>query len=223
MNRKRLKKLCDDVLCAIKSGETDCIEKTINTIVESHKGKRVNKSVYPDLNKFQFTQDDLNELRNTGVIDGENKIMGQAALNYVIKKKDPFLKLLYGQCWKRVELKKLHNILDGVQDMLRRKRFDEDRENFVFYQFGRHITRSLRPEPLIDRHSMRAFRILRRLKKIKAGKEKQGLTAIRRMFLVDNPQWVLDYVRWFNAPPKRNPKFRRAVDELLMVAGRAMN
>jgi hypothetical protein len=198
MQKKELKQLCKDVLCAIKSGKIDCVEKTIKTIEKNHRVERVNKNIYPDLTKFQFTQDDLNELRNARVIDDENRIT-KNALEYVIKTKDPLLKLLYGQCWKiNDELKKPRNILNGVRDMLSDK-LNRPSNNFVLYQFGRHIACSPRREPLVDQHSMRAFQVLR-LKK---------------------SDCVSDYIQWFNKLPKK-PQFRRAVDELLLVFGKAV-
>jgi hypothetical protein len=216
MRRKELKKLCEEISRAIKSGRTECVEKTIN---KNFRHKRIEKSIYPDLDGLQFTMSDFNKLQKAGVID-KNQIT-QNALDYVIKKKDPLLKLLYCHCWKRGELKKLNNISEGIQNMLHGKPFNEDRESLVLYQFGRHIAYSSRREPLVDQHSIRAFRILRFLNKIKAGNEKQNLKTIRQMKLVENPDWVGNYVQWFNKLPNES-QFRRAVDELLMVFGKAV-
>ena len=106
----------------------------------------MDSSVYPEIN-FKITNKDIQDLKEAGVIGHDNLIQN-------INEQNIMTKLLYALSWKNGDLKKIHHIIDGISDM----NLEEKKKGFVFFQFGKYLTKTL-GEPIIDQHVLRAFNV----------------------------------------------------------------
>jgi hypothetical protein len=224
------RQICQEVWKAIESRDTETVESKIQAISKKYRVSRVDKAIYPDLDGLSVTGGEVEQLQELGIVDRANKIT-KKALDHVIERNDPLFKLLYFLCWKNNRgLSKLSHILLGIQDRVGKGDRPVNGDGLVLRQAGRHLASADCSEPLVDQHTVRAFRAMRCLRVIKdAGKEKDELDAVcpTGQLTKKHSSMVSDYCNWFKklkspCRPAQRIRFLRAVDELMMVLGKAL-
>jgi len=132
-----------------KIKEAKSIECLTN-IEESFDNKfRIDQDKFPQL-ALSITREDIQSLIKNKIIDKDDFSFIKHE-DIMLKLTTPLEKLFYAMAWKQNNLSKLKHIIKGFDDAIKGNSFDETRNSFVFYQFGRHLT-NIKEEPIIDQH-----------------------------------------------------------------------
>mgnify|MGYP000938719341 CR=1 FL=1 len=170
---------------------------------------RMDDKVYPRL-KFKITKQEIEELKEKGVITADNLLADIATA-------DPLTKLLYSVSWKNGDLKKVKHIIEGIVSGQQ----DEKENGLVFYQFGKYLTK--KPgEPIIDQHVLRAFGAY------KANGDKEKLDRLKRLSLITKKEKELidQYKLWLRTDLTKelrdNDNYSYHVDKVLFAVGKSI-
>lgn len=102
---------------------------------------------YPSV-KPSLTVDELNVLKNEGLIDESNRLLLDKFATGT-----PTVKLLYSLLWKQGDANKLQHLVDGILN----SSIAESDHTLILRQFGRNLASA--EEPIVDQHVLRAFEI----------------------------------------------------------------
>jgi hypothetical protein len=177
-----------DLVSAKNENEIICLFKKYNL-------NRMEKNKYPDLG-FSINSDEIQILKNNGIIDSENNLNVSLAKNEDLTTME---KLFYAIIWKNGDLVKVKHIISGI--------CGEKSTGKVFNQFGRHL--SDKNELIIDQHVLRAYICYKNKIIIKDIKDKHY------------DSYLSDYKKWIenNMLFKSN---KSLIDEILFAIGKEM-
>ena len=148
MNKKQKhQQLLKQIRYAIKIHKVLKLAKCVENDEEHLLHKSRNK--YPDLPPFKITKADLTQIKEL-----EN-------FPNPLKKSQwtPFEKIFYAMLWKDGKLKSIKRIIEGIRAAFNDVTTSPSKFIFVYHYFGRHLTNRF-DEPLVDRHTMRACRLI---------------------------------------------------------------
>jgi hypothetical protein len=164
---------------------------------------------YPQI-EFKITKDEIRELRNQGLLNESNLISN-------VSNQNTLTRLLYAIAWKNGDLKKIHHIVDGIES----KEDDEKKNAFVFYQFGKYLTKQP-GEPIIDQHVLRAYGIFKALKKDDK-REIERLTTLSEVTKKEK-NLIEDYKNWLKEglsdELRKYEDYTYHVDKVLFALGK---
>ena len=184
----------------------------VNNILDSLQVEdkyQMDDKTYPQL-EFKITKDEIQELKNEGLLDEENLITD-------VSNQDTLTKLLYAVAWKNGDLKKIRHIVEGIE-----YEHDDDKESaLVFYQFGKYLTK--RPgEPIIDQHVLRAYGLFEAL----ANDDKKEMERLKTLSVVTKKEKNLinSYKLWLKQSLSKELRecenYAYYVDKVLFAVGK---
>ena len=175
---------------------------------------KVDLKKYPEI-IFNLQKEDVNELLKGDTINSKD---------FQNKLKTPLEKLFYAMAWKNGDLSKLKHIMDGINDC----KFDMERKSaFVFYQFGRYLTKTT-GEPIVDQHVLRAFIIYSLLKEEKDGYNLEKILKYSKFETIrkSHVKWIEEYKKWLISDELRNVAkindYVYYIDRILFALGKAI-
>jgi hypothetical protein len=178
-------------------------------LVDARRDSRLRKYVndYPSLG-VEISEAELGVMRQlfpaTGAVPPNTEQVAIAVT-------DPIAKLLYALIWKNGEANRLPHILRGVEDV-HRGIDGYPSDGLVMYQFGRSLADP--SEPIVDRHTMRAFRLLESM-------QASGSPDLALRSKVDvTPDDVVAYKAWLNRIDGSHVNMR-VIDMALFFVGKA--
>jgi hypothetical protein len=195
----------------VEVDKCSCIEALANFIERSGFSKQVRDFYlkYPSFD-FRITANDINNLRNAGIITESN------TLNPKNFPQDPLAKLLAAVLWKNGDIKKVQHLIDGIMGT------SENRSEYplIFKQYGASLANNT--EPIVDQHVLRAFELY-----CLESYSEEAVEKIRRKSLfktVDKPH--LDkYRNWFrqlisNVPLSERARYCDMIDKIIFIHGK---
>jgi hypothetical protein len=161
---------------------------------------------------FTLTPNDINALRNAGVITEIN------TLNPDKFPKDSLSKLLAAVLWKNGDIKKVQHLIDGIvgaQD-------DRSEYSLVFKQYGASLASSA--EPIVDQHVLRAFEIYCLETYLEAAVEK---SRNKSLFKTKDRPLLNKYRAWFTqllstVPLSERSRYGEVIDKVIFIHGKAV-
>lgn len=169
---------------------------------------RMKDEFYPQL-KFKITKQEIEELKDKGVISVDNLLSD-------ISNTDTLTKLLYSISWKNGDLKKVSHIIEGIISER-----DEKDNGIVFHQFGKYLTKEP-GEPIIDQHVLRAFGIFI------ANGDKDKIEKLKRFSVITKKEKDLIgiYKSWLTTDLtkelRENDDYSYHVDKVLFAIGKTI-
>jgi len=209
MNNEEAKTL---VRCVFQSIEHAESEYDFGNIVEKDpilKKNRFDPSKYPDL-KISLTVDDIANLKKSGILSGENKILPvkETSSHTALEK------LLYSVLWKNGDLGKEVHIVEGVLSTEEGKDDSSKENGLVFYQYGKHLAK--REEPIVDQHTIRAFLLFKNL-----NSSDSVVTIIRKKGTLERED-LLAFKEWIALRTNGGVEQQFHIDKVLFALGKSI-
>jgi hypothetical protein len=108
------------------------------------------RNKYNDLTAFDFTDKDMEEIK---------KLNNFPDLLANDRQWTPLEKFLYAVHWKDSKLDGIKSIIEGMESD-GSNASPPKKSAFVYYYFGRHLRNRIK-EPMVDRHTLHAFRLIK--------------------------------------------------------------
>lgn len=208
MNNKEAKKLIRETFRIVKKAKK---VSEINNFIMNHKllkQKYKDENDYPSL-RFNISKKEIKYLVNSKLLSKDFYLSNEIAYK---KSTDTLTKILYSVVWKRQDLKKIRNIIQGI---LGKK---NEGNSVVFYQFGKHLNKPS-SEPIIDQNVIRAFLLYKSINK----KEKIFKELRKKNTVNDKDKVTIDkYKKWIIKSVPKNQKTKNGIetiDKLLFILG----
>lgn len=137
---------------------------------------------------------------------------------------NPLAQLLYSVAWKNGDLRKFKPLKYGLTDEGGRNIRNIENDSYVYYQYGKHIID--RGEPIVDKHTGRAFKFINILKENKKSLEEKDIEKIRSYGKLNRTDY-LNYLEWVNKVLPSNLVDREHVlscfDKIMFTLGKALS
>ena len=208
------KKLVEVIISKIKSAGSlgDLEEILADNYPEKYKK---DKDKYPTL-PFSISKAEIDTLKDAGWIDGDNQL--------VVEKFDAastLEKLLFSLIWKNGDLRKISNIIDGIQS---KKVNLSDR--ITFYEFGRYL-RNPKTEVIVDQHVIRAYRYMKAIEEEPSSDELSKIKKLSNLFgkheeIVKEYKTWLSENDWVKQEIKEDPLYLGIMDDILFALGKKL-
>ena len=208
------KKLVEVIISQIKSAGSlgDLEEILADNYPEKYKK---DKDKYPTL-PFSISEAEIDTLKDAGWIDGDNQL--------VVEKFDAastLEKLLFSLIWKNGDLRKISNIIDGIQS---KEVIPSDR--ITFYEFGRFL-KNPKTEVIVDQHVIRAYRYMKAIEEEPSSDELSKIKKLSNLFgkheeIVQQYKIWLRENDWVKQEIKEDPLYLGIMDDILFALGKKL-
>ncbi|MCU4177310.1 hypothetical protein [Carboxylicivirga sp. N1Y90] len=167
---------------------------------------------YPKI-EFSIKSEEIADLQKQGILNADYTLSNTLTkdLNH------PLSKLLYALAWKNGDLKKLKHIAKGIAEIDKTDAGQD--EALVFYQFGRHLTKT-DGQPIIDQHVIRAFAVyqLEEENDMEPYLKLSVITAKHKPMIKSYINWLQSYE--LSSELKAQKDYSYYIDRILFAAGR---
>lgn len=176
---------------------------------------KINDNTYPKID-FEISPKEIQLMIDNQLIDNDYQFTKDISTTI----KDPLTKLLFAMAWKNGDLKKIRHIIQGIREV--KSKSTEKEEAFVFYQFGKYLTKSF-GEPLIDQHVIRAFGAYKHCKSAEKFIEMRIVSTIGKKHL----KIIEEYKQWLVSDKltdelKTQSDYPYYIDRILYATGKTI-